>query len=136
MIGSTVAFNNSGALNVASGTLILDGNFRQTDGSTQLSGGAIFTSSQLVFQDGELSGVGTITGKVVNSGGTVLPGGTAAGVLTIAGDYTQDVSGALNVDIGGTTPGTQHDQLTVSGTSFAQRHAVGKSYQWLCAFRV
>jgi hypothetical protein len=115
MIGSTIAFNNSGALNAVSGALSLDGNFLQTNGTTRLSGGAITTSSQLFFNGGDLSGAGTITGKVVNNGATVLPGDTAAGVLIIAGDYTQGASGTLNVDIGGTAPGTQHDQLAVSG---------------------
>ena len=38
-----------------------------------------------------------------------------AGTLTINGNYTQTAAGTLAVDIGGGTPGTQYDQLNVSG---------------------
>ena len=38
-------------------------------------------------------------------------------MLTISGNYTQAGGGTLDVEIGGTTPGTQHDQLSVAGTA-------------------
>jgi hypothetical protein len=38
-------------------------------------------------------------------------------VLTINGNYTQASIGALNMDIGGATAGTQYDQLRISGTA-------------------
>ena len=54
----------------------------------------------------------------VTNGGQVIPGGTgAAGLLTINGNYTQTASGSLDVDLGGTTAGSQYDQLAVSGTA-------------------
>ncbi len=66
---------------------------------------------------GALSGTGTINANVSN-GGQVIPGGTgAAGTLTINGSYTQTATGALDIDIGGTTAGSQYDQLAVSGTA-------------------
>ncbi len=51
------------------------------------------------------------------NGGIFNPGlAQALGVVFMDGNYTQ--SGTLNIDIGGTTPGTQHDQLRVfNGTA-------------------
>ena len=40
-----------------------------------------------------------------------------AGTLTINGNYTQTASGSLDIDLGGTTAGSQYDQLAVSGTA-------------------
>jgi hypothetical protein len=71
----------------------------------------------MTFTGGELSGAGTITGSVTNSGGTVRPAGAGLGVLTITGSYIQGADGTLAVEIHGTTPGTQHDQLVVFGTA-------------------
>jgi len=66
---------------------------------------------------GALTGTGTINANVTN-GGQVNPGGTdAAGTLTINGNYTQTTTGTLNVNIGGTTAGSQYGQLAVSGTA-------------------
>jgi hypothetical protein len=64
-----------------------------------------------------LTGSGTVSANVTN-GGQVLPGGRgAAGTLTIDGSYTQTATGAVDIDIGGTTAGSQYDQLDVSGTT-------------------
>jgi len=64
-----------------------------------LGGGAFFSST------------GTFDGNLINSSGTVNP----AGSLTIQGNYTQAVGGALQIDIGGTTAGSGYDQLIVTG---------------------
>jgi hypothetical protein len=44
--------------------------------------------------------------------GIVNPG-LILGTVFMDGNFTQNASGTLNIDIGGTTPGTQHDQLRV-----------------------
>jgi hypothetical protein len=63
-----------------------------------------------------LVGPGAITGNVSNSGNFYVGGGQSlVGVTTITGAYTQSSTGTLFVDIGGTTAGTQYDQLQVSG---------------------
>lgn len=54
------------------------------------------------IQGGILTGFGTKTGSVRNSG-TVNPGGSNAGRLTITGNHTQHASGAHTVDLGGLT---------------------------------
>ena len=55
------------------------------------------------------------TGTLTNDG--VVAPGTSPGTLTINGNYTQGVAGVLAVEIGGTTPGTQYDQLVVTGNT-------------------
>jgi T5SS/PEP-CTERM-associated repeat protein len=52
---------------------------------------------------------GTIVGDVLNITGVVAPG-----VLTIDGDYTQEI-GSLLIDLAGTTPGAEYDRLIVTG---------------------
>ncbi len=62
-----------------------------------------------------LVGTGVVNADVAN-GGQVVPGGAgAAGLLTIDGTFTESASGSVVVDLGGTTAGSQYDQLSISG---------------------
>lgn len=63
---------------------------------------------------GTLSGTGTVDGTVSNQGGNVAPG-FSPGILRVDGDYFQDAAGSLALEIGGLTPGEDHDQLLVTG---------------------
>jgi hypothetical protein len=74
-----------------------------------LGGGETFTNNS----SGVLQGTGTIFGNVLNRG-EVRPG-NSTGVLSVLGDYTQEADGTLVVEIGGTIPGDQHDQLAIDG---------------------
>jgi hypothetical protein len=111
-----LTFNNSGTVQAQAGQLNFVRAFTQTAGATTLAGGGITTSQAMQFQGGTLGGAGTITGGVNNTGATVGPG-ASPGVLTIGGDYTQGAGGTLHLEIGGTTPGVQHDRLIVTGTA-------------------
>jgi hypothetical protein len=109
-------FNNSGTVNVSSGTLSFFNGYTQSAGATILGGGNIAGGGTLNIQGGSLSGPGTITGNVTNAG-QVNPGGIgASGVLTITGTYSQAATGALNIELGGLSPG-QFDQLDVGGNA-------------------
>jgi len=78
-------------------------------------GGSLFGSAT-VGSTGSLGGDGTITGNVTNSG-LVTPG-NSSGILTINGDYSQTNVGILQIELGGTTVGTEYDQLfSASGTA-------------------
>lgn len=48
--------------------------------------------------------------------GTLAPG-VSPGITVVQGDYTQQPGGTSAIEIGGTTPGTEHDQLNVTGTA-------------------
>jgi hypothetical protein len=110
-------FSNAGAFTIGSGsTFTVDGTgttFTQTAGSTLDDGTlALSGTGSLTLSGGSLLGTGRITGAVKSSA-TVSPGNstTSTGILTETGAYTQNATGTLKISIGGTTAGTQYDQL-------------------------
>jgi hypothetical protein len=112
LVGGT----NSGVVTIESGATLGGSAYTQTAGATVLNGGTL-NGGPFLINAGSLSGSGTINAYVSNAG-QVIPGGTrAAGLITINGSYTQTTTGALDIDIGGTTAGSQYDQLAVSGTA-------------------
>jgi hypothetical protein len=73
-------------------------------------------TGQVTVNGGALVGEGTVVGDVtVNSGGT-LKAGSPLGLIRINGNLALNTGAALFVDIQGGTPGTQHDQIIVTGT--------------------
>lgn len=86
----------SGPTIVTSGVLVVDG--------------SIANSAVTVASGATLEGNGTV--GAVNIAGTHGPG-NSPGTTTVVGDYT--LSGTIIIDIEGTTPGTQHDQVDVTG---------------------
>ncbi len=123
-----VEWNNKGQVVVEDGTLhvrIPQGKKSiQTEGITTFEGGVLsfedaVTNKKGTFtvQGGVVDGIGTIEGDVVNAGGTFKPG-HSPGTITINGNFTQTSGGVLNMEVGGTTPGTAYDQILVNGTAF------------------
>jgi autotransporter-associated beta strand protein len=62
-----------------------------------------------------LGGGGTLVGDFHVSGGASIAPGASPGVLTIDGDSTLGPGGVLQIEIGGTQPGSEYDQLNVLG---------------------
>ncbi|GJQ28731.1 MAG: hypothetical protein HBSAPP03_06150 [Phycisphaerae bacterium] len=119
--GSSVDFRwpttNHGLIDVISGTLQLWGPFTQGALGTTRVNSTLNVGGGQTFAAGVLEGSGTIAGPVT-SGAWVRPGGfNAPGVLTIAGTYTQNGDGILDVEIGGPTPGSEHDRLAITGNA-------------------
>jgi T5SS/PEP-CTERM-associated repeat protein len=56
---------------------------------------------------------------LVNQGGTLAPGNSdvPAGNTIVTGNYTHQAAATLEIEIGGTTAGTQHDFVNVDGTA-------------------
>ena len=107
---STLTFNN--ALNLMGNTL------------TKMGVGTVVFHNDLVtgggavnVQQGTVSGKGTVSGNVHNSGGTIAPG-SSPGQLTITGNYTQQAGATLEIEIGGTTQGEEYDLLEVLGDAW------------------
>ena len=115
-------------------TINIDGSL--SSGTTYIDAGSVVTisSSQtvdlgtVIFRGGELivdtfnitsgenfSGTGTIESNLTNAG-TVSPG-ASPGTITVDGDFTQESSGTLSMELGGTTPNTEYDQLIVTGAA-------------------
>ncbi len=109
-----IGMNNAGTIEVWDGVLRADGPFRQTAGETFLDGGTLRNDNyNLVFDGGRLRGSGAIDLAqdkwLQNNGAVVQP----TGLLTLDEHYSQSSSGALQIDIGGLTPGSEHDQFIV-----------------------
>ena len=89
----------------------------QTSGTTSLwsahSTLAVAANQSVNIEGGLLQGFGTVQGNLINSG-TVHPG-DGPGLLTVAGNYTQNAGGILDIAIGGRTPGTEYSVLSVTG---------------------
>jgi hypothetical protein len=117
------SFSNAGTVAVGSGSSLTIGgsgfNYTQTAGSTTVDGTLTSTSAgTLSLNGGSLFGGGTIGDAVVDSG-TITPGDSATktGDLSITKTYTQNTGGALDISIGGTTAGSQYDQVKVTGAA-------------------
>ncbi len=107
--GTTPTFTNTGTINVAGRTFTVSGGtFSNTAPGTIIGGGTVNLNSATFF------GVGAIVANVNNNGSQVNPG-ASPGTLNITGNYTQNSSGVLNIEIGGPNPGTGFDQLNISG---------------------
>jgi uncharacterized repeat protein (TIGR01451 family) len=106
---------NSGAFNVP-GNLSLNNGYSQGGGTLTLVSPGNFGATSIAISGGTVTGNGTLTGNVTNSGGAVNPG-APVGAINVAGDYTQNSTGIINVDLNGTAAGAQYDQLRVSGAA-------------------
>jgi fibronectin-binding autotransporter adhesin len=114
---------NSGAVLVQSNRITFNHGYVQTAGTTTVAGGATLelNSSGALISGGTLSGNGVVDGPLTNSA-NVKPG-ASPGILNVtyyANAYTQTPKGALAIEIGGLTPGTQFGQLNIGNGGMAQ----------------
>lgn len=122
---SASTITNSGTVKVNKGSTLTigsQGNFTQNAGSVTVDGtlatsgvGLVQINTGSVFGNG-----GNIIGTATTGAGTTFNVGDAAlqaGKETITGTYTQGSAAALDIDIGGTTAGTNFDQLTITGAA-------------------
>jgi len=80
---------------LGTGTLLVNGNVEQT-----------------VVMEGTLGGSGTVANLKVMDGASVAPG-NSAGQLTVTNDFSPLAGSTLDIEIGGETPITEHDVLSV-----------------------
>jgi hypothetical protein len=124
---ATLEISGASSKSVSSGrTLENHGNATFTSTASIDSGtGAIIENSGtfdlqndsgIFFQGGTLKGVGTVEPALTVSGGQVVPG-LSPGIMKVTGSYAQSPGSTLEVEIGGTTSGTGHDQLDVGTTT-------------------
>jgi len=111
------AFTVGGVINVSPGTLLRSTGTVTFNGSLINNNGNITAPFNFINASAKtLKGNGTFSSDVaLNNAATVAPG-SSPGILTVAGNYTQGAA-ALDIEIGGTTPGTGHDRLVVTGTA-------------------
>jgi hypothetical protein len=92
------------------------GYFQGVTGSLSLASTDTVKTDVTIDATGTLGGTGTIDGNVTNAGGAIKPG-DAPGVLTIQGNLDESTPSDLEIELGGTTPGTGFSQLIVDGSA-------------------
>jgi autotransporter-associated beta strand protein len=103
---------------VGTGTLTLAGTNNYSGLTTANAGTLSVTGSipgsAVVNSGSTLNGTGTIGGNVtLNSGGIFAPG-TSPGIMAI-GSLTMNAGSTLQMELGGTTPGSGYDRIQSSG---------------------
>ena len=99
LAGTVPGIQTGQSVIVDSGTLVLDGDL---------------ANANLVVNGGTVRGAGSARGMTF-AGGTLSPG-ASPGIIVSAGDFTLGAAASFDVELNGTTPGTGHDQLQVTGT--------------------
>jgi hypothetical protein len=123
IVGSN--FNNQGYLEINHGIFdirpsFVAGLYTQLNGTTKLDSGEFKATREIRIKGGMVKGTGHIRGSMFNSG-IISPGLDAAtpGRISISGQYKQDTSGVVQIDIGGRSPITGYDQLTTGNAVLA-----------------
>jgi len=107
--GSATISGSTSSWTVEDSTLTVGG---AGTGILTLEEGAVVTADAVVIgAAGTLAGDGFIFSPTVTNAGLVSPGNSTA-ILYVSGNYIQEATGTLEIGIGGTTPGSGHDQLS------------------------
>ncbi len=125
LAATTVSASTSGngPINLVEGDSVTvgTGDFNAGTGTTTMGGGTFLTGSGrdipghvTVASGGTLGGTGTTGAITVQSGGHVAPG-TSPGILN-SGNVSFSSGSNFDVELNGTTVGTQYDQLNVTGS--------------------
>lgn len=128
--GELIGYHGTGTFIQSAGTHTVEGTLYlayedDSIGSYALSGGTLSAGTiefgagvgAFNFNAGRLS-VGTFEGNLYNYGGTLAPGspgGSYPRFTCIEGNYQQQSTGVLEIELGGTKPGIQYDKLSVTG---------------------
>lgn len=106
LAGSTagVFVQGSGARWQNSGGLYIGGSRTQAGGNAGvvISGGMVEADQVVIWDRGVLAGIGTLKATSVTDRGTIRPGGTSIGTLTIDGNITFQPSSILEVQVNNT----------------------------------
>ena len=70
-----------------------------------------------VAANGYLLGPSRIQGQVIIAPGAIIKSGNSPGIAAIDGNYQQEDGATFEAEIGGSTPGTGFDQISVTGTA-------------------
>jgi autotransporter-associated beta strand protein len=129
--GGTLSNTGSAATLTKSGnsTMTVAGNGNGF-GKTVMTAGSLRVTGSLglvTLQGGTLLGTGTV-GGITATGGIIRPGtnifGADSDFLTSAGAVTLNNATTLDIDIEGTTAGTDYDQLIVQGVNINLNNAI------------
>ena len=102
---------SSGTIHADGGTVILDGTFSLDGNDFELNNGTVQSSQTLIVTNGEVRGSGDILAELQNQG-SISPGFSGAGGVTVNGDYLQTADGRLMAGIGGAMA-SEYDRLNL-----------------------
>ncbi|MCA9253904.1 MAG: hypothetical protein KDA54_22480, partial [Phycisphaerales bacterium] len=105
-------FENNGTTKVSANSTLSIGDF-DNDGTITVDGTFSHGANEF-FQRGKLKGSGTVNGNRIINQGTTSPG-NSPGMLTVNGEFVNDINGTLDIELGGLMPGAEHDVLAVNG---------------------
>ncbi|WP_448663697.1 autotransporter domain-containing protein [Sphingomonas sp. CJ20] len=112
------SLQGNGALVKAGAGTVTMGDQLGFTGTTSVLGGRLLMSgrsaARLSVVGGTLGGAGTVGALAIGSGGTVSPGDTAIGTLTITGDFAQTTGSTYLATI---TAAGLSDRIVVGGTA-------------------
>ena len=111
---------HGGNIEVLGGTLHFVREITQTNGSIRVAGGEFSVNNHLTLQAGLLTGSGLVdvlSASAVRNNGAIVAPGSSPGTLVIDGNYEQAAGGTLQIEIGGTNQGSEHDLLLVTNGS-------------------
>jgi hypothetical protein len=116
-IGVAVVNCPSASVQAKSGLLYFKTRLWFMSGSRlSLDGGDVANDSPMVLLgNATMDGSGRVLG-IVRMAGKASPG-YSPGWISISGDYTQDPSGELDIELAGLVAGTNYDQLAVGGNA-------------------
>jgi len=109
--GGNLTKTGLGALEITN-TGSYPGNTNVNQGKLVISGNISTSILTTVASGATLGGSGTVGALTVAAGGFVTPG-NSPGILAVSGNYTQ--AGNYTAEITGTTAGSGHDQIGVTG---------------------
>ncbi len=118
------ASNSTGRLTISDGMCIAGsgGTIVEATGTLSLEGGTLNTPSVDDSHGGTFSFIGGIlkvkdfTGNLSNDGGVFAPGPSTK-ISSISGNYTQNASATIEMELSGTVPGTEYDHLDIHGVT-------------------
>ncbi|RPJ44754.1 MAG: hypothetical protein EHM19_06280, partial [Candidatus Latescibacterota bacterium] len=125
--GAPKALADGAATNLVGGEWLVSGTLTVADGASLTNHGLVTLDSAASIvndgafdlrENGVLAGRGTFdnAGGAFTGGGVIRPGGSV-GTLSFVGDFSQTATGEIEVEIGGTTPGSEHDRLAIIGNA-------------------
>lgn len=114
----------TGTLTVSgAGTRMTVGDTLDVNGTLVISTGALIEGASDMVQlalgrNAHVSGSGgSLRFANINNPFSILLPGSSPGTMTLDGDYVQGAGGMIEIEIGGTTPGVDYDQLIITGNA-------------------
>jgi len=115
-------FINTGTFrNLGSGTCLFNGNWSFQN----LAGGIIDAANGVIdiadfenAQNAIIQGIASINVHTVFTNNGIVAPGNSAGLLTYIGNYNPSTTGVLDIEFEGLNPGSEYDQLGISGNAF------------------